>query len=126
MCVISEVWPHEQRQVSPASLRLTSSSDKPLVGDTAIAEFLDGHRRASVRGSASNKAAIHDVLIASKDLCPRTPETWASMNASLSNKTFVAGHSMSLADLAAYSSLYIPFVRCINESFFCFIILTVH
>jgi hypothetical protein len=81
-------------------------------GDTAIAEYLATLWHVpSIGETPVAKAEIHEALISSKTIAPKDPESWASLNNSLSSKTFYSGNALSLADVAVYSALYVPFVR---------------
>ena len=82
-------------------------------GDTAIAEYLATLWNSSSIGETPvAKAEIHDALISANSLmAPKDPLAWATLNSSLSSKTFYAGNALSLADIAVYSALYVPFVR---------------
>lgn len=87
-------------------------ANEAVKGETAIAEYLGSLWNGISSGETSvAKAEIHDALISAKTIAPKDPESWASLSSSLSGKTFYVGNALSLADVAVYSALYIPFVR---------------
>ena len=54
---------------------------------------------------------MHQWLLFAQKLRVQAPHDWLQLNQQLSHLSVIAGNQFSLADMAMYASLYIPFVR---------------